>query len=100
AISVLSLLSMVLLARSGSGAQAAGAVGQAVSATRQIAYSRQLEMEADTLGVRYMANWLKSSASFRSSPEGTITRKLASHTDQNACTAALVNRPGTKETFC
>ena len=54
AISVLSLLSMVLLARSGSGAQAAGAVGQAVSATRQIAYSRQLEMEADTLGVRYM----------------------------------------------
>jgi beta-barrel assembly-enhancing protease len=55
AISVLSLLSMVLLARSGSGAQAAGAVGQAVSATRQIAYGRQLEMEADTLGVRYMA---------------------------------------------
>src|SRR5439155_25415980 len=55
AISILSLLSMVLLGRSGSGAQAAGAVGQAVSATRQIAYSRQLEMEADTLGVRYMA---------------------------------------------
>jgi beta-barrel assembly-enhancing protease len=55
AISILSLLSMVLLARSGSGAQAAGAVGQAISATRQIAYSRQLEMEADTLGVRYMA---------------------------------------------
>jgi predicted Zn-dependent protease len=55
AISVLSLLSMVLLARSGGGAQAAGAVGQAVAATRQIAYSRQLEMEADTLGVRYMA---------------------------------------------
>jgi predicted Zn-dependent protease len=55
AISVLSLLSMVLLARSGAGAQAAGAVGQAVAATRQIAYSRQLEMEADTLGVRYMA---------------------------------------------
>ena len=55
AISVLSLLSMVLLARSGSGAQAAGAVGQAVSATRQIAYGRQLEMEADTLGVRYMS---------------------------------------------
>jgi predicted Zn-dependent protease len=45
---------MLLLARSGSGAQAAGVVGQAVSATRQIAYSRQLEMEADTLGVRYM----------------------------------------------
>ena len=55
AISVLSLLSMVLLARAGSGAQAAGSVGQAIAATRQIAYTRQLEMEADTLGVRYMA---------------------------------------------
>ncbi|MEX0804437.1 MAG: M48 family metalloprotease [Candidatus Binatia bacterium] len=56
AISLLSLVGMLLLARSGAGAQAAGAVGQAVSATRQIAYSRQLEMEADTLGVRYMAS--------------------------------------------
>ena len=46
---------MVLLARSGDGAQAAGMVGQAVAATRQAAYSRQLEMEADTLGARYMA---------------------------------------------
>jgi predicted Zn-dependent protease len=55
AISVLSLIGMILLARSGAGAQAAGAVGQAISATRQIAYSRQLEMEADTLGARYMA---------------------------------------------
>ena len=55
AISVLSLLGMVLLARTGSGAQAAGIVGQAVAATRQAAYSRQLEMEADTLGARYMA---------------------------------------------
>jgi predicted Zn-dependent protease len=55
AISILSLLSMVALARTGSGAQAAGIVGQAVSATRQLAYSRQLEMEADTLGTRYMA---------------------------------------------
>jgi beta-barrel assembly-enhancing protease len=55
AISVLSLLGMVLLARSGSGAQAAGMVGQAVAATRQAAYSRQLEMEADTLGARYMS---------------------------------------------
>lgn len=55
AISLLSLVGMLLLARSGAGAQAAGAVGQAVSATRQIAYNRQLEMEADTLGVRYMA---------------------------------------------
>lgn len=55
AISILSLLSMVALARTGSGAQAAGMVGQAVAATRQLAYSRQLEMEADTLGTRYMA---------------------------------------------
>ena len=45
----------VALARTGSGAQAAGMVGQAVAATRQLAYSRQLEMEADTLGTRYMA---------------------------------------------
>jgi predicted Zn-dependent protease len=55
AASVLSLLAMVLLARNGAGAQAAGAVGQAISATRQMAYSRQLELEADTLGARYMA---------------------------------------------
>jgi beta-barrel assembly-enhancing protease len=55
AISILSLLGMVLLARSGQAAQAAGVVGQAVAATRQAAYSRQLEMEADTLGMRYMA---------------------------------------------
>jgi predicted Zn-dependent protease len=55
AISLLSLLGMLLLAKSGTGAQAAGAIGQAVAATRQIAYTRQLEMEADTLGVRYMA---------------------------------------------
>ena len=56
AISLLSLVGMLLLSRSGSGAQAAGVVGQAISATRQIAYSRQLEMEADTLGVRYMTS--------------------------------------------
>ena len=55
AISVLSLLATVMLARSGSGGQAAGIVGQAISATRQAAYSRQLEMEADTLGTRNMA---------------------------------------------
>ena len=55
AISVLSLLGMVLLAKTASGSQAAGMVGQAVAATRQAAYSRQLEMEADTLGARYMA---------------------------------------------
>jgi beta-barrel assembly-enhancing protease len=56
AISLLSLVGMLLLSRSGGGAQAAGVVGQAISATRQIAYSRQLEMEADTLGVRYMTS--------------------------------------------
>jgi predicted Zn-dependent protease len=56
AISVLSLLASVALARSsGSGGQAAAVVGQAVSATRQASYSRQLEMESDTLGTRYMA---------------------------------------------
>lgn len=56
AVSLLGLLGAFLLARTGSGGgQAAGAIGQAVAATRQIAYSRQLEMEADTLGVRYMA---------------------------------------------
>jgi predicted Zn-dependent protease len=55
AISLLSLASLLLLTRSSAGAQAASTVGQAVAATRQIAYSRQLEMEADTLGVRYMA---------------------------------------------
>ena len=54
ALSILSLVGMLLLARSGSGAQAAATVGQAISATRQIAFSRQLEMEADTLGAKYM----------------------------------------------
>jgi predicted Zn-dependent protease len=47
---------MLLLARTGSGAQAAGVVSQAIAATRQIAYSRQLELEADTLGARYMSS--------------------------------------------
>ena len=65
AISILSLLGMVLLARTGAGGQAAGVVGQAVAATRQAAYSRQLEMESDTLGTRYMAT-----AGF--DPKGTI----------------------------
>jgi predicted Zn-dependent protease len=55
AVSVLSVLGALLLSRSAAGAQAAGVVGQAVAATRHIAYSRQLEMEADTLGVRYVA---------------------------------------------
>ena len=64
-ISILSLLAMVALARNGSSGQAAGMVGQAVAATRQLAYSRQLEMEADTLGTRYM-----SAAGY--DPKGTI----------------------------
>lgn len=54
-VSLLGLLGAMLAMRSGAGAQAAGAVGQALAATRQIAYTRQLEMEADTLGVRYMS---------------------------------------------
>jgi predicted Zn-dependent protease len=65
ALSILSLLGMVLLAKTGSGGQAVGMVGQAVSATRQLAFSRQLEMEADTLGTRYMA-----AAGYN--PQGTI----------------------------
>jgi beta-barrel assembly-enhancing protease len=53
-LSLLGILGAVL-ARGGAGAQAAGAVGQAIAVQRQIGYTRQLEMEADTLGVRYMA---------------------------------------------
>jgi predicted Zn-dependent protease len=39
----------------GSGTQAAGAIGQALALTRQLSYARQLEQEADTLGIKYMA---------------------------------------------
>ena len=53
-LSLLALVAMIL-ARGGAGAQAAGAIAQGLSATRQFAYTRQLELEADTLGVRYMA---------------------------------------------
>ncbi len=53
-VSILGMLGMIL-ARGGAAAQAAGAVGQALAATRQFSFSRQLEMEADTLGTRYMA---------------------------------------------
>jgi beta-barrel assembly-enhancing protease len=54
-ISVLGLLAAMLAARSsGSGAQAAAVLGQGISAARQIAFTRQLEMEADTLGLKYM----------------------------------------------
>ncbi len=54
-VGLLGLLGAVLAAKSGAGAQAAAAVGQGIAAMRQISYTRQLEMEADTLGVRYMA---------------------------------------------
>ena len=55
AISVLGLLAAMLAARSsGAGAQAAAVLGQGISAARQIAFTRQLEMEADTLGLKYM----------------------------------------------
>jgi predicted Zn-dependent protease len=67
AVSLVGMLAALLLARTGSagGGAAAGTVGQAIAATRQIAYSRQLEMEADTLGVRYM-----SAAGF--DPKGSV----------------------------
>lgn len=53
-LSLLALLG-VFLSGSGAQAQAAGALGQALAATRQLSYNRQLEQEADTLGVKYMA---------------------------------------------
>lgn len=54
ATSLLGLLGVFLAAR-GSGGAAAAALGQGLAATRQLSYTRQLEQEADTLGVRYMA---------------------------------------------
>ena len=54
-ISLLSLAG-ILLAGSSAQGQAAGVVGQAIAATRHLSYTRQLEQEADTLGVRYMAD--------------------------------------------
>ncbi|HEX9445261.1 MAG TPA: M48 family metalloprotease [Candidatus Binatia bacterium] len=53
-LALLGLLGMIL-ARGGAAGQAAGAVGQALSATRQFAFSRGLELESDTLGTKYMA---------------------------------------------
>ncbi len=51
-----SLLALLGLFLGGSSqAQAALALGQALALTRQLSYSRQLEQEADTLGVKYMA---------------------------------------------
>lgn len=50
------LLSLLGIFLGGSaGGQAALVLGQALSVTRQLSYSRQLEQEADALGVRYMA---------------------------------------------
>lgn len=54
-IAILGLLGAVAAARTGAGAQAALMVGEGISAARQIGYTRQLEMEADTLGLKYMA---------------------------------------------
>ena len=47
----------VLLARGSGGAlgQAAGVIGQGIAATRQLSFSRELEREADTFGLRYVA---------------------------------------------
>ena len=53
-ISLLGLLG-VFLAGGGPQAQAAGALSQGLAATRQLSYSRKVEQEADTLGVKYMA---------------------------------------------
>jgi predicted Zn-dependent protease len=54
--SLLGLLGVFLGgAGGGSSTQAVGALGQALALTRQLSYSRQLEQEADTLGVKYMA---------------------------------------------
>ena len=53
---VTSLLALLGVFLGGSGqAQAAVALGQALALTRQLSYNRQLEQEADTLGVKYMA---------------------------------------------
>ncbi len=54
-ISILGLLGAVAAARSGAGSEAAIALSEGIAATKQIAYTRQLEMEADTLGLKYMA---------------------------------------------
>ncbi|MFQ5851830.1 MAG: M48 family metalloprotease [Candidatus Binatia bacterium] len=53
-VSLLGLLG-VFLASGGSQAQAVGALSQGLAAARQLSYNRKLEQEADTLGVRYMA---------------------------------------------
>jgi predicted Zn-dependent protease len=51
--SLLAILGAVL--SGGVAGQAAGVIGQSLLISRQFSYSRQLEMEADTLAARYMA---------------------------------------------
>jgi predicted Zn-dependent protease len=53
-ISLLGLLG-IFLAAGGGQAQAVGMLGQGLAATRQLSYNRKVEREADTLGVKYMA---------------------------------------------
>ncbi len=53
-LSLLAMLGM-LLGKGASQAQGAGVLAQALSATRELAYSRGLEQEADNLGIRKMA---------------------------------------------
>ena len=53
-LSLLALLSIFLVG-SGPQGQAAGVLGQALSASQQLSYTRQLEQEADILGVKYMS---------------------------------------------
>jgi predicted Zn-dependent protease len=53
-LALLGLLAMIA-ARGGPAGQAAGAITQGISAARQFSFSRSLELEADTLGTKYMA---------------------------------------------
>jgi len=53
--SLLSLLGVFLGGAGGSQGAAAAVLGQALAVSRQLSFTRQLEQEADTLGVRYMA---------------------------------------------
>ncbi len=53
-LSLLALLG-VFLGKGGSQAQGAGVLAQALSATRQLSYSRGMEQRADNLGIRSMA---------------------------------------------
>jgi predicted Zn-dependent protease len=45
----------IFLARSGAAGQAAAAISQAVGAARQLSFSRELEREADTFGIKFVA---------------------------------------------